>query len=227
MSRKERSTVDAEILRLKGIKAKEIQEVLSGRRTIPYSKLSFRSRASWSRNVKKVITAEEEVEEQVGAARGLFEETKVQIVDNPDHAGFICTKCGDQTCAGRIGFDLQHLGAKVACRGCKSKLAAKEWNCSCGIRWYQCRHHMLAPRFVRKRKVTRKSRQHKAPSQSKNILESRLAELDGLRPQRRDQVRKVAQEARAMAYSAKLQRLVQKVCSKGNLKRKFGHLSEL
>ena len=72
----------------------------------------------------------------------------------------------------------------------------------------------------------RKRTQRKALVQSKHFLESRLADLDGLQPQKRVMLQKVAQEARAEAYSAQMHRIAMKVCSRGNLKRKSGHISE-
>ena len=228
MNRQERRRVDEEILRLRGIKAKDVQEVLSGRKRIPCSKISLKSKATWSKSIRTVKTAdeEEEVDEQESAVNGKIAGMRVQSMEQLAGASFTCTKCGQKTSARRIGFDLENLSAQVACGGCKKKAAAKEWNCSCGIRWHQCKQHASAPSILRSGVLVRKRTQRKALVQSKHFLESRLADLDGLQPQKRVMLQKVAQEARAEAYSAQMLRIAMKVCSRGNLKRKFGHISE-
>ena len=62
------------------------------------------------------------------------------------------------------------------------------------------------------------------PSQS--FLENRLAEQDDAHLRKRVKRRKAAEELYTTTSEANLQRLVQMVCSKSNLKRKFGHLSD-
>ena len=106
-------------------------------------------------------------------------------------------------------------------------IAAKEWKCGCGVRWHQCKHHLAVPSVLRSRKSAGKLSQRKVTVQSQEFLEKRLAELDGLKPHKRDKMQKDTQEAHTGENNAAILWSVQKVCSKGTkLKRKFRHLSD-
>ena len=239
MEEKVAKVMDAEILRLKGLKGKDVKEVLAKTKQLRCGKVSFKNKAAWSRSIKRIGGEErrkEEGEEKEEKIKRKFEQQRKEDEAKYEGVNFQCQTCSGQTAAWRKGFDLRNLGGKTPCKWCHKGVAAKDWRCSCGHQWYQCHLHTDAPVQMRKdREECRRRRkegeaeeekkQKSKPSQ--HCLESRLAEQDDRAMlQKRVMRQEISREHITSSSAATLQRLARKVCSKTSLKRKFGHLDD-
>ena len=144
---------------------------------------------------------------------------------------FSCATCGEKTNAKRIGFDIGNIGAKIRCNKCKKGQSAKEWFCECRLAWYRCPLHSAAPRELRASrrkdgggKKEKDDTKPEASDRKQPLLEQSLA--DQADTWLRTRSRKAAPDILIPSRAAALERLVQRVCVQGSLKRKFGHLNQ-
>ncbi len=139
-----------------------------------------------------------------------------------------CPLCEEGTPAWRVGFSLRDLGARLRCCKCQKTSQAKQWRCSCGRLWYECRNHKDAPAAAkRKRRSKKKIRQpdsERKKRERQELVEARLNTQDD-RLSLPGESSEPAAVKKPRADQSLVQRLVHKSLQREKLKRKFKDLA--
>jgi hypothetical protein len=223
--------------------AKELEEIVGGRRLIKLERYTNVARSHWTKSLntdkakevfvgegsqvalknvagQRVETVKRRREDQEGSERlkemkkACGEATDLRAKDKVFH----CGSCNSEVGALRTTFNLSDLEKKSWCGKCMKSHVSTSWKCACGTRWFQCKRHKEVPEIERQKKLKEESSKRKGVKRKAAEATEDLTTCD-----------RQVHEKRNINFG---RYACEEVCERGvrmgmlseSLQRKFGHL---